>query len=179
MRESDFLDWIEGIYALFGKKMPLKKVTDAIFERVCSYPDAFMDYAKERLSDMDALPSNLGRFFCREVWPDFRDANPQLFTARIDAGCALCKPDLPGWRQAWNWDFSESFLLKCPCNRDPNMANVPAFTDEMIYGRGWRTQNDFLSREDPAPAMDRKMRKAIGDCERPRQRHERYMAENW
>lgn len=178
MRKSYFLDQMEKIYATFGKKTPQEAVTDEIFNRIEDFPDDFMDYARSRLCDMEALPQNLGRFLARELWPDFRASRPELFTGRTDNGCPLCARDTPGYRRVWNPDNKNWVILPCPCNA--KRKTEFAATDVMIHAMGWLTEaeaREARKERYPDGISHKHICGMVGHREETGKEHKAYMAE--
>lgn len=86
MNKTLFMENMDAIHATFGKPVPTSRILDVIFSRVEPLPDDFMDYARNRVKNMDSLPANFGAFLKRDLWPDYLDKHPEL-RAREDASC--------------------------------------------------------------------------------------------
>ena len=180
MNEIHFTEILGRIYAAFGKNMPAQHVRDAIYERIQPMPDAFMDYAKKRLCDMEALPQNLGLYLERDLWPDFKAANPELEGVSQKACCPLCDPGNPGQRRVHAPDYSWVHIWKCPCNTDPSYAGEEAWTDALIAERGFHTEAEFQAwvtakMQAATSSMAKKILPCLCHDEPPRERHAAYL----
>ena len=65
-----FVATLGVVHALFGKPAPGPAVTQALWDRVASYPDAVLPLFEQRLELAERLPANLYREFhaAREDW---------------------------------------------------------------------------------------------------------------
>lgn len=173
IRETDFLDALDDIYAAFGKKMPEQRIATAAYRRIENLPAEFLPYAKARLEDMEKLPSNLGLFMLKELWPDYRAEHPEKFVNEPLDGCEKCSG---GLRIIYD-KFGIQYATACQCctNRDL-IEKCGQLDDYEITSRGLFTAMPVKA----APQYER--RKIVQDAiaaanEPPRQRHIDFMRE--
>ena len=76
-----FVATLGVVHALFGKPAPGPAVTQALWDRVASYPDAVLPLFEQRLELAERLPANLYREFhaAREDWRSRVAARRHLF----------------------------------------------------------------------------------------------------
>lgn len=93
-----FVATLGVVHALFGKPAPGPAVTQALWDRVASYPDAVLPLFEQRLELAERLPANLYREFhaAREDWQSRVAARRQ---AAPRAPCPVCA----GQRGFWCW----------------------------------------------------------------------------
>ena len=181
MNEFHFGNKLREICGAFGKPYPAKHVCDAIFRRVDSLPDGFMDYALERLENQPDIPKNMGFHLRHVLWPEYLEKHPGLKAKEQQRRCNNCSPDLDGFFWAWDAD-GKRYCLKCACNARPDMAHIQAWTRRQAVDAGMTLSGPSQAGQKPAylpPAA----RKAIGHTETPRTDHLREVAyadaENW
>lgn len=135
MSYDRFFDGIEEIFAAFGKKMPEDRVVQAIYKRVRSLPDGFMDFAVRHFEDEEQLPKNMGHYLLRDLWPEYLSRNPDLKSHEY-ARCEKCDPNLPGWRKVyaqettgWGESFLTPVIVRCACGNAPNPNHERVYSD--------------------------------------------------
>lgn len=175
MTETYFRSQLGRIYATFGKAWPQAPVIAQIFKQVCDFPEGFMDYALSRCELMESLPQNLGRFLARELWPDYRVANPAIAASEPVSACPRCRYNYPGVKDFYTPD-GEIKLCACDCCRDERIiALMGQYPDWELLERGYLLENPI----EPDPAgfarFARKLRKNASLPEETRPRHEAYM----
>lgn len=174
-----FFNGMEDIYAAFGKKMPEDKIVQAIYKRVKTLPDAFMDFALKCLEDEEKLPQNLGRYLFRNLWPEYLALHPELKAIEDIACCSKCAPDMPGYRKVWQPELvlgQEDYtprIIRCTCGNAPNPKKEPIFTDDQLLNMGWLIKSPYA---DKYPTMPGKWRNVIGKEGEMRQEHKEYLA---
>lgn len=172
MNKGYFSTKMRDIYAIFGKTWPNDVILDAIYSQIASYPDSFMDFAVKRMQDEEKMPVNFGRFMRFDLWPDFLAENRQLQARHDQAGCARCKHDLPGYKCYWEKDGTPH-ICRCTCNMDERTAGLWTPTDMELRDLGLLTENPipFFGPQEMTCAM----RNAVGNDEKPRERHVEYL----
>ena len=98
MTEAKVYDLLCEIHSVFAKKEPARAsgIVEALVRRVEDIPDSAARYIFDRIADMPAMPSNMGKAF-RDGWEAFLRANPQA--AQRGESCPLCYGN-GGW-EAW------------------------------------------------------------------------------
>ena len=182
MNNSHFCGKLREIYAAFGKGYPVAHISDAIFRRIDSLPDGFMDYALDRLENQPDMPRNMGYHLRHVLWPEYLEKHPELKTGDKMRRCNNCSPDLIGSFWAWDAD-GKRYCLKCACNSRPDMAHIQAWTPRMAVDAGMTLSDPGTGRAQDSAYLPPAARKAIGHTERPRASHIREVAyadaENW
>ncbi|MGE9985390.1 hypothetical protein [Desulfovibrio sp. SGI.169] len=182
MNKFHFSNKLRGIYAAFGKAYPGTSVAEAIFKRVESMPDGFMDYALERLENQPDMPKNLGYHLRHALWPEYLEKHPQLKATESQGGCHNCSPDMPGFFWAWEAD-GKRYCLKCACNPRSDLAHIQPWTPRMAVDAGLRLSDPAMDGHAAPRYLPPSARKALGHKETPRSDHLREAAyadaENW
>lgn len=182
MNKFHFSNKLRDIYAAFGKAYPAMHVAEAIFKRIESMPDGFMDYTLERLENQPDMPKNMGYHLRHVLWPEYLGKHPQLKAMESQERCNNCSPDLIGFFWAWDQD-GKSYCLKCACNSRPDMAHMQAWTPRMAVDAGLRLNDPAADGQTGARYLPLSIRKAIGHDEKPRTDHAWEAAyadaENW
>lgn len=144
-----FYDGIEDIFAAFGKKTPEDKTIQAIYKRIQTLPDAFMDYAVKHFEDQEQLPKNMGRYLFRELWPEYLERNPEMKRSEVDC-CPNCISDIPGWRKVykqettgWGEQVWKPIIARCACGNAPNPGHEPVYTDFELENMGYKLKLEF------------------------------------
>lgn len=134
-----FFNELRNIYAIHGKNLTDNAVVSAIFHAVENFPNAFMEFATEKISDYTSLPSNLGRELRCELWPVFLEKFPQ-YKAQEQSRCHECAPDLAGWFWAYGPDMQRK-VFKCACNRQRQFEHVSGYTHSAVVRQGYEVIN--------------------------------------
>jgi len=110
--------------------MPSAKIGAAIFERIHDLPDSFMSFAVEELRDYASLPTNLGREIRIVLWPTYLEKNPQLRARTDNGGCDACRRSAAGagFFYVRAPGGKRDALIKCVCNKLPNVAHWKAWS---------------------------------------------------
>ncbi|MDR2056587.1 MAG: hypothetical protein LBQ10_12090 [Desulfovibrio sp.] len=161
MKYEHFESVMEKIYGTFGRKIPEGIVIADVWDRVKSLPDAFMDFAHEKLRDEEKLPGNMGLALQR-LWPEYLDKNPGIRSAHKDnEGCDNCRGlpgSLPGMFFVYGPD-GHRYAVKCVCSRNASLAHWPAWTRSLALERGYLLHDPNTPPEEavacpaPAPAL--------------------------
>ena len=182
MNNSYFCSRLRDIYATFARGYPAAGISEAIFRRVESMPDDFMDYALERLENQPDMPKNMGYHLRHVLWPEYLEKHPQLRATESSGRCNNCSPDLIGFLWAWDAD-GKRYCLKCACNSRPDLAHMQAWTPRMAVDAGLRLSDPATGTGTAQRYLPPAARKAIGHSEKPRTDHLREAvygdAENW
>lgn len=142
-----FFNELKNIYAIHGKNLTDGAVVSAIFHAVEKFPNAFMEFATEKISDYTSLPSNLGRELRCELWPVFLEKFPQ-YKAQAQSRCHECSPDLAGWFWAYGPDMQRK-IFKCACNRQRQLEHINGYTHAAVVRQGYEIisrQEDYAGR---------------------------------
>lgn len=115
MEKLQFANWMQALYANFGKAAPSNAVLLAVYRRIESLPDGFLAFAAEKLEDYTTLPVNLGRELRRILWPEYLGRHPELRARDEERCCRNCSPDVPGFFWAYEPN-GKRILCKCVCN---------------------------------------------------------------
>lgn len=182
MNEYHFCGNLREIYAVFGKAYPAKHISDAIFRRVETMPDGFMDYALERLENQPDMPRNMGYHLRHVLWPEYLEKHPELRAGEGRRRCNNCSPDLLGFFWAWDVD-GKRYCLKCACNDRPDVAHMQAWTPRMAVDADMTLSDPLTAGSENRAYLSPAVRTAIGHSEKPRAEHVREVtyadAENW
>lgn len=174
MDYQKFMDGIEEVYAIFGKKVPDTKIVESIYKRIKKLPERFMDYAVKHFEDEENLPRNIGRYLLRELLPEFLNKNPDLKSCEIEC-CPKCDPSVPGWRKVyehektgWGDMIWKPILVRCACRNAPNPRNEPVYTNSELEDKGYSLTIPFHFEPEDLPEA---WRRVIGKEEETRAAH--------
>lgn len=125
MNQAAFKSGMTAVYAAHGRVPPSEAVLLAVWRRVESLPDAFMDWACRELADYDKLPGNLGLELARALYARWRAERAPRGPRRLP--CPDCDPSTPGFFHWWRREggLLRSGLIRCACNDDPAFDPLP------------------------------------------------------
>ena len=156
MKREHFLETLRKIYASHGKAAPTSAdMVDSIWERVKDLPDAFMDFALEKLRDEEKLPGNTG-LAMRRLWLEYLDRNPARRAREENRGCDNCRGlpgSLPGLFFIYDPVDGHRYVVKCVCDATPGLSHMPGWTRNFALERGYllRDPNDPPEEVAPCP----------------------------
>lgn len=144
MTETLFLEKIEAIYGIFGRKRPEMSVCAAIFKSISTLPDAFMDFCITHFQDREDMPKNMGMYLLRTLWPEYLERNPNLKSRHEIVCCYKCAPELPGFRKVYD-SSGCCHVIRCTCGNAPNPQHERVFTDQELLAWGYVFKQPVVS----------------------------------
>lgn len=156
MNKMVFSQCLNEIFSMFGRRMPDQRICAMIFKRVEILPDNFMYFAVSHFEDQEKLPSNMGYYLKRILWPEYLNKNPELRSNQYSC-CPKCIQGMPGYRQVWEYEktavgnFWTPKIIRCTCGNAPNPRNERIFSDyELLqYGFSLDTPEIYKNRKVP------------------------------
>lgn len=149
MNKDVFISGIENIYDFFGRKKPEPRHIEIIFRQIKDLPDSFMDFAVKHLEMSESLPRNMGRYFFRELWPEYLERNPEMKKSE-NSCCLNCDPDLPGWRKiykqettGWGEKVWKPVIVRCTCGNALNPRHEPVYSDFELENMGYKLKLEY------------------------------------
>lgn len=176
-----FLNGIDDIYAIFGKKIPEDRVILKAYERIKDTPNAFMDYIVKHFENQESLPKNMGYYLNQILWPEFLNKHPEYKQMQKWECCSLCEKGMPGLRRVWKEEITltgkkilNTYIIPCICGNKPNNTNEPILNDSQLIELGYILECPYhYDEKDLPPAW----RKTIGVEFDIRPEHKTYMEE--
>lgn len=177
MRQEIFEQWLDRIYAAFGRAYPSDRVACAIFEQVEELPDEFMEWAAGVMKEREALPSNMGVYLARTLYPDWREKSGQP-PAEAGLECPRCASGNPGAKLYWTAD-GEARICACDCCQDgERIRRLGHLSDWQLEAMGFKTKAPEIPANGGGKAAEC-VRRALAANWARRPSHMRSWDESW